>query len=239
MSTFKNPITTAIKKAINISPILLSSIIITGCFDTTPEDIDPVKKTKEIASKYNDKIPEDIKEDVVQYSTNKYNKYNNTAQEEFSNKKTGSSNFESISLYDVYVVDGDTVHGYDTNHTKIKVRMLGSDAPESSQPMGKDSKASLETCISSSPNITLSFDSSNKTDRYGRYLAIVNSGVTDCNLYQISNGMAYYYRDYSDGLPNEKKPQFDSAEYNAKQQRIGVWSQDLQRPWDYRKSKRN
>lgn len=146
--------------------------------------------------------------------------------------------YELINLYDVRVVDGDTVHGLDINRDKIKVRMLGIDAPESSQPMGEMSTRSLEQCVFHNPEVRLLVDKDNKTDRYGRYLAKVNSGVVDCNLYQVENGMAYYYRQYAKDLPEGDQFAFDIAETHAKNNSIGVWSMDLEKPWDYRKVNR-
>lgn len=145
------------------------------------------------------------------------------------------SKYELIDLYDVRVIDGDTVHGMDVNRNKIKVRMLGIDAPESSQPMGDASTNSLESCVFHSPEVKILVDKNNKTDKYGRYLAKVKSGVVDCNLYQVENGMAYYYRHYASSLPPEEQPVFDMAENYAKNNNVGVWSQNLVKPWDYRK----
>lgn len=234
------------KSLLYVSYILVSSIAITGCFDKTPNDlsdIDPIAKTKEVSKQVSDKYGDDIKSTVNNTVNSVKNIQPKTVEEAIThqqqNLNPNPSKFELINLYDTYVVDGDTVHGYDINRNKIKVRMLGIDAPESSQPMGKDSKASLEQCVSHSDDITLLVDNKNKTDRYGRHLAIVNSGIIDCNLYQVEQGMAYFYRDYADGLPNSKQPEFDTAESRAKQNKVGVWSQNLERPWEYRKSKRS
>lgn len=140
-----------------------------------------------------------------------------------------------IWLHNLYVVDGDTIHGLDENDKIIKVRMTGIDAPESSQPMGEESRQSLVKCVSDSKKALVVVQNNNATDKYGRTLGRVESTETDCNQYQIENGMAWFYEDYSDKLGGDIKGFYKSTQDRAKENQVGIWSMDLQKPWDYRK----
>lgn len=101
-------------------------------------------------------------------------------------------------------VDGDTAQ-FILNGETIKVRFLAIDTPESVHPTkeveayGKE--ASTYTCevLTNAKNIELEYESSNKTDKYGRYLAWV--WVDDVLLQDdlVSKGyaeVAYLYGKY-------------------------------------------
>ena len=124
-------------------------------------------------------------------------------------------------------VDGDTAR-FILNKEEIKVRFLAIDTPETKsstkgeQPYGKE--ASDYTCkkLKNAKTIELEYDSkSDKTDKYGRYLAWV---FHDDKLLQkelVKNGLAkvaYLYSDYK--YTDELK----KAEESAKKNKKGIYS---------------
>jgi micrococcal nuclease len=78
------------------------------------------------------------------------------------------------------------------------------------------------------------------SDRYGRIVAEVflpmGGGVEKLlNDELVRVGMAYHYRQYSRGCPNGADG-LDAAEAEARRKRLGVWVQNDQKPWEYRRS---
>lgn len=135
--------------------------------------------------------------------------------------------------------DGDTIT-VKRNNQKIKVRFACIDAPELKQPMGKRSRDYLRSLINSSNGkVGLNII---KSDRYGRSVAevwmhSVKSGTELVQSRMISAGMAYPYERYKGDCPSWEAVK-SSQEY-AKSNRLGVWGENYQLPWNYRKQKRN
>ena len=141
----------------------------------------------------------------------------------------------SINLSNIYVVDGDTVYGDNDKGTKVKVRMTGIDAPEITQLLGDVSKLSLQECLDQSSDIKIIVQSDNQTDKYGRTLGKVLAGNIDCNLAQVGSGMAWFYAQYADQLGGNDAVLYKQAELDAKEMRAGIWMEDMQTPWEYRR----
>lgn len=139
-----------------------------------------------------------------------------------------------VQVRDVYVVDGDTIHAINESGEKVKVRLTGIDAPESGQVLGEESADSLRGCISADTAV-LVIQNNNASDKYGRTLAKVESAGINCNQQQVEKGMAYFYEDYSDKLAAGDKELYKQAQGYAQENTMGVWANDLQKPWDYRK----
>lgn len=145
-----------------------------------------------------------------------------------------NNSLTTLILNDVYIVDGDTVHAKEANGRQIKIRLKGIDAPENSQQMGSESKQSLDQCISNSSIIKVMVDDSNATDKYGRYLGRLQAGNIDCNLYQVEQGMAWFYREYSNDMSKTDAESFESAERYAQSNKLGIWLVELEPAWEYR-----
>ncbi len=146
----------------------------------------------------------------------------------------------------VKVSDGDTITVGQTTGEKLKVRLACIDAPETSkgnqtgQQWGEESKSNLRSLIKEANNEVMV--SIVDTDRYGRKVAevftSVNGGEKSLNEEQLTSGNAYLYHQYLKNCPNAEV--FQRAEQIAQGKRIGVWSGNYERPWDYRKRiKRN
>jgi len=67
-------------------------------------------------------------------------------------------------------------------------------------------------------------------DRYGRTLGRVFVGETDVNVHLVRQGLAWWYRKYSDD------PKLKAAEEAARRARRGLWADPSPvPPWDWRK----
>lgn len=135
------------------------------------------------------------------------------------------------------VSDGDTI-AVDCDGEKLKLRFCGIDAPESRQPLGAESKALLSKLVEGKQVIVRPMEQ----DRYDRTVAEVSVKVGNdeyahnVNTEMVRAGMAYHYKQYSSNCPSREA--IAKAEEEAKSKKIGVWSGDYQKPWEYRKAKR-
>ena len=157
-----------------------------------------------------------------------------------SPKIVGTSNTNNFDVCDVVpnsVHDGDTIR-VKCQGEQVKVRFACIDAPELAQPMGTESRDYLRSLLSEANNqvkiqpIT--------TDRYGRTVAQLwrksSIGEELVQSRMAGAGMAYPYDRYKSDCPDWEA--VTSSSSRAESERIGVYSQNLEKPWDYRKSKR-
>jgi len=132
----------------------------------------------------------------------------------------------------VSVKDGDTIHVLQFNQKSpllFKIRLAHIDAPEKSQPFGKQAKLVLSSlCANKNVRVDLIAQ-----DRYGRYVGVVWDQSTNINLEMVKLGHAWWYFHYS------KNQEYKSAEENAKKWKKGLWSMpDPMPPWIFRREKR-
>jgi endonuclease YncB( thermonuclease family) len=133
------------------------------------------------------------------------------------------------------VSDGDTINVTCDNDEKLKLRFCGIDAPESKQPLGAESKALLSKLVENKQVIVRPMEQ----DKYDRTVAEVSVKVGDdeyahnVNIEMVKSGMAYHYKQYSSSCPSREA--IASAEDFAKDKKLGVWSGDYEKPWEYRK----
>ena len=122
------------------------------------------------------------------------------------------------------VSDGDTINVTD-NGSKITVRLVGIDAPETSKKKNQPGQpfSRKSTKYLANPVLDKSVEvKSYGTDRYGRTLGVVFVSEKNVNLEMIKAGLAEVYR----GRPAEGldiKPYWN-AEAEAKKAGIGMWS---------------
>jgi micrococcal nuclease len=142
-----------------------------------------------------------------------------------------SEEWEVLSVH-----DGDTIKAQKDGVVQ-KIRFCGIDAPEISQALGKDSRDYLQSLVSSTNKVQISIVG---TDRYNRKIGeifvIANGTEKFINEEMTKSGMAYNYDRYKN-CPNQLA--MGSGEAIAKSKKLGVWSGDYEKPWDYRKSKRS
>ncbi len=130
----------------------------------------------------------------------------------------------------VGVSDGDTVKVM--LHGKAQtIRLYGIDTPEKAQAYGTRAKQFTSTLAFGKPVKVFS----KGMDRYGRVLAWIFVGSTCVNAQLVSNGLAWWYRQYS---PNEAK--LAQLEAQARSARRGLWADAAPvAPWEYRRPKRH
>jgi endonuclease YncB( thermonuclease family) len=148
----------------------------------------------------------------------------------------------------VKVAEGDTVTVL-VGREQHRVRLQGIDAPERDQPYGKASGRSLAAVVAGK-EVRVEYD---KRDRYGRIVGVVwvvppgsrcegEPGcpkTLDAGLYQLTIGMAWWYRRYSGEQSPEDRGQYEFAETEARAKRAGLWQEpDPVAPWDWRRGQR-
>jgi endonuclease YncB( thermonuclease family) len=129
------------------------------------------------------------------------------------------------------IYDGDTMTLQCSGKSeKTKVRMYCIDTAEIRQkPWGYKARDYLRSITGESVRLV----EINK-DRYGRTVGEVYSGEVNLNLAQVQAGQAAVYDAYC------KKPEYKIAENQAKQAKLGIWSESgaQQKPWEWRKQHR-
>lgn len=128
------------------------------------------------------------------------------------------------------VQDGDTLT-FSHSAATYRVRLVDIDAPESNQPFGAPSTASLrELCESKSATLE-----GRGTDRYGRVLARVTCGGVDANAEQVRRGLAWVFERYA-----PKDSPLRVLEQSARQSGAGLWvDKSAIPPWVWRRSSSN
>ena len=136
----------------------------------------------------------------------------------------------------ISVGDGDTIRISDGSE-KLTVRLACIDAPEISQdPYGERSRDFLRNMLPIGTKVTLRIQT---IDRYGRSVAEVFTKRGNINESIIEQGHGFVYRRY---LSKCNGSRYLSLERQAQKLGLGVWSTSstgIQRPWDYRRSKRS
>jgi len=130
----------------------------------------------------------------------------------------------------VKVMDGDTVRVETDDGRLATIRMVDIDAPEKRQPGGLLAAHVLKELIEGKRVQVMS----RGTDKYGRFLARVWSGMTDANIFMVCNGYAWAAAPY--------KPLQDAVrcEKMAREEKRGIWAYRIkhEEPWKWRKRKR-
>ena len=137
-----------------------------------------------------------------------------------------------------HVADGDTITVITANHTKLRIRMVGIDAPETpkgtkfpGQPYGKEAEAYLKQLVEGK-QVKVEIYS---VDRYKRLLATIFLDGKDINLAMIEAGLAEVYRGPESGNPYTQ--QYRGAEDTARSTKQNMWIQGdtYESPRAYRK----
>jgi endonuclease YncB( thermonuclease family) len=131
--------------------------------------------------------------------------------------------------------DGDTISVREGSK-RIKVRLACIDAPETSQsPYGMDARKKLQGLLPIGSQVTLR---TKATDRYGRSVAEVFKSSANINQSLVGSGNAFVYWQYISGCNRQT---YSRLESDARRKGSGVWSVPggIQRPWDYRRSRRS
>jgi endonuclease YncB( thermonuclease family) len=129
------------------------------------------------------------------------------------------------------VKDGDSLQ-IKTSKGEKDLRILGIDAPELSQPFGKEAKETLQTLVENK-NVTIVEPITDKYRRDLAYVLLTNTAFPkgiDVGAYMLEQGYAWYFN------PDPKKDEsYKKLEREARRKKKGLWSQDNpQEPVDYR-----
>jgi micrococcal nuclease len=136
------------------------------------------------------------------------------------------------------VADGDTVTVITSNQTKLRIRMLGIDAPETpkgtkfpGQPYGPEAETYLKRLVEGKRVRVEIYG----VDRYKRLLSTVFIDGKDINLAMIDVGLAEAYRGPESGNPYQV--QYQAAEEVARSGKKGMWvlGEKYESPRAYRK----
>lgn len=119
------------------------------------------------------------------------------------------------------VYDGDTVTVLDDAKQQHKVRFNGIDAPEAKQDFGSKSQKNLSDLVFGKI-VTINCP---KVDKYGRNVCTVFLDKLDINLEQIKGGFAWHYKKYESEQTPEDRQAYSEAEINARNLKLGLWSQ--------------
>ena len=137
---------------------------------------------------------------------------------------------ETLNGYVIGVSDGDTVKVLDAAKTQHRIRLLGIDAPESSQAFGQKSKQYLSSLIF---NKNISIDYKEK-DKYGRILGTIYLEGENINLKMVQAGLAWHYVYFA-----KDNKELAEAEAAARKGKLGLWADAKPiPPWDYRYQKK-
>ncbi len=122
------------------------------------------------------------------------------------------------------VSDGDTVTALTSEGTKLKIRLLGIDAPEvphgkkAGQPFAEEARDYLDHLIGGKTVRVEAYG----PDEYKRVLAVVWDEQININLLMVAMGYAEVYR----GAPCQVYCQeLEDAEAKTRRDRVGMWAQ--------------
>jgi micrococcal nuclease len=136
------------------------------------------------------------------------------------------------------VYDGDTILLVTRDSSRVKTRLYGIDAPETSkpgqpgQPFGLEAKRALLSKIMGRKVSAEVID----VDQYQRTVAVVRYDGRDINREMVAEGMAWAYRQF---LQGPYASEYLGAEGSARSRRSGLWRDvNPQPPWEFRQALR-
>lgn len=133
-----------------------------------------------------------------------------------------------------HVCDGDSVW-VRGRPGRVKLRLLGMDAPETEQPRGRESEMHLRLMLEGR-RVTVR---SVAADRYGRWVSTVTVEGVDAGLAMVARGEAWAYRAYLWALSRPEREKYLAAETRARRAGLGLWTEKHpEAPWLWRKRHR-
>jgi endonuclease YncB( thermonuclease family) len=105
-------------------------------------------------------------------------------------------------------------------------------------------------CLVTGKRVRVEYD---KRDRYGRIIGVVwvHSPDTRCDtepcpmtldagMYQLTIGMAWWYRYFAREQTPKQRVQYEFVEFESKAKKAGLWQvPEPVAPWEWRRKKRN
>ena len=150
--------------------------------------------------------------------------------------------FADFNAKVVKIIDGDTIDVLDGNNQKLRIRLLGIDAPELKQYFGYESSFYLNKILNGKFVTIFSSPDKNKPYTLGYYKRIIGKVVLngkDINLEMIKKGMAWHFKKYKKNQPIGERHSYNIAENEAREKKIGLWFEENPLPpWKWRKLNR-
>jgi len=116
--------------------------------------------------------------------------------------------------------DGDTVTLLDTAGQRVRVRLVGIDAPELDQPMGRESRAALAAKLTGGI-VRVEGDA---RDQHGRLLGTLRLADRDLNREMVAEGWAWAFTGFAEN------DDLIAAESAARRGRRGLWADPQPQP---------
>lgn len=128
-----------------------------------------------------------------------------------------------------YVADGDTFSGLSAAGERVRVRLLGIDAPEVAHDGGPaecgatDARSALQRLVLHQ-RVSLAYDPrADRIDRYGRRLAYADVAGVDVAVHQLAAGYAAAWYPRNEPRPARHASYLD-AEQLARTAHAGAWA---------------
>ena len=105
--------------------------------------------------------------------------------------------FADFNAKVVKIIDGDTIDVLDGNNEKLRIRLLGIDAPELKQHFGYESSFYLNKILNGKSVAIISSPDKNKPYTLGYYKRVIGKVVLnggDINLEMIKEGLAWHFK---------------------------------------------
>jgi len=138
------------------------------------------------------------------------------------------------------IYDGDTLRVI-RGTEELKIRFCGIDAPELKQPLGVESRDYLRSLINQGDGTIHVLPI--EEDRYERTVAELwipikpdYEAQIHLNTAMVEAGYAHHYQKYSGSCVSADN--LGWAEEIAKEDKLGVWNGNHQKPWDWRKARK-
>ena len=130
----------------------------------------------------------------------------------------------------VRVSDGDTIV-VRRGGQEERIRSACIDAPETDQPLGRESGQRLQQMIDQAGGQVQLLVTD--TDRFGRLIAEIYAGDQFTQEVLVSEGLAWSYRQYHYNCPSAAL--INQVEAEAKAARVGVFAGGHMEPWEWRR----
>ncbi len=140
------------------------------------------------------------------------------------------SDKQNYTVQVVGIADGDSFTGLTDEKQKLRFRIHGIDAPEKSQPFSNEARKQLSDLIFQKQIKVVMVESDDKYNR--KLVQVFTPDGKDVGAEMLKNGLAWQYRRTNNKEDYERYSQLES---DAREEKIGLWSQpNPESPWKFR-----
>lgn len=128
--------------------------------------------------------------------------------------------------------DGDTINLQTNEQGILTIRLSGADTPETGQAYWRVARDNLRSQVAEKTVTAWCF----KRDQYNREVCHVTVNGSDLGLALVKQGLAWYAFMFANELTLTMREAYQSAEAQAREQRLGLWQEpEPKPPWECRK----